>query len=61
MLEVQDLERHVNAAVLQLIVSSFTETLQPGDRLVRAALKPNPVSTQSNKQERLPLDITPQI
>ncbi len=40
MLEVQDLERHVNAAVLELIVTTFHETCEPMDRLVRAALKP---------------------
>ena len=39
-LESQDLERHVNGAVLQLIVSTFRETVEPMDRLVRAALKP---------------------
>ena len=44
MLEVQDLERHVNAAVLELIVTTFHETCEPMDRLVRAALKPSGVS-----------------
>ena len=43
-LESQDLERHVNGAVLQLIVSTFRETVEPMDRLVRAALKPIVVS-----------------
>ena len=38
--EFQDLERHVNASVLQLIVSTFKETTEPMERLVRAALSP---------------------
>ena len=46
-LESQDLERHVNGAVLQLIVSTFRETVEPMDRLVRAALKPIVVSAPS--------------
>ena len=44
MQESQDLERHVNGAVLQLIVTVFKETVEPMDRLVRAALKPIVVS-----------------
>ena len=44
--ESQDLERHVNGAVLQLIVSTFKETVEPMDRLVRAALKPIVVSAR---------------
>lgn len=38
--EVQDLERHVNGAVLQLIVATFKESVEPMERLVRSALKP---------------------
>ena len=36
--EFQDLERHVSAAVTQLIVDVFRESTQPLDRLVKGAL-----------------------
>ena len=41
--ELQDLERHVNASVLELYVDVFKETTEPLDRLVRAALDTNTV------------------
>ena len=38
--EFSDLERHVNGAILQLIVATYNETVEPMERLVKAALKP---------------------
>lgn len=36
----QELERHVNAAVLHQVVDVFKETIEPLERLVKAALSP---------------------
>lgn len=38
--EFQDLERHVNAAILHLIVTTFFETTEPLERMIKAALTP---------------------
>lgn len=40
--ECQDLERHINASLLQLLVDVFKETCEPIDRMVRAAMEPSP-------------------
>ena len=37
--ECQDLERHVNASLLQLFVDVFKETCEPVDRMVKAAFE----------------------
>ena len=41
--EFQDLERHVNASALQLIIDVFKETTEPVDRLVKTAMAPTMV------------------
>ena len=38
MAELRDLERHVNAAVLELVVVALKETTEPIERLLQAAL-----------------------
>lgn len=43
--EFTELERHVNSAILHLVVVTYSETTQPMERLVKAALKPIMVSS----------------
>ena len=50
--EFQDLERHVNAAVLQQIVDVFKETTEPLERMMKAALAPSLVSSLGFKMNR---------
>jgi hypothetical protein len=49
--ECQDLERHVNASLLQLLVDVFKETCEPVDRMAKAAFEnsnPEVCITSSN-------------
>ncbi|ELU13813.1 hypothetical protein CAPTEDRAFT_195498 [Capitella teleta] len=45
--ECQDLERHVNASLLQLFVDVFKETTEPVDRMVKAAFESNVASVKT--------------
>lgn len=42
--DIHDMERNVNSLVIRLIVSTFKETTEPLDRLIKAALSNSRVS-----------------